>query len=85
MSHRLAALTLLMTLASSIAWGHPGHSVETSDTTSLHHYATHPDHLPTYLVALFAIGGAILIIRRVLTRKPAPAYAKARRQHRNDK
>lgn len=59
----LASFCVTACLA-GIASAHPGHAIETSDATSLAHYATHPDH-QTYWVAALAI---ILTVRWVMRR-----------------
>lgn len=64
--------------SAACAYGHPGHAVEVGDSQSLSHYALHPDHLITWIVAAVAIVGA-WFATRAASRRLAPAYARVRK------
>jgi len=63
----------LVGVMASIASAHPGHSLESGDSTSIAHYATHPDHLTQWLAGLAVIMSMRLILGRILRRRAIPA------------
>lgn len=80
MRRSIAVLSFATLLAcGSLAEAHPGHAVEASDSNSMTHYLTHPDHILWWVVVAVVIATGI-VTARALRRKPAPAYAPVRSQ-----
>ncbi|MGN6545601.1 MAG: hypothetical protein ACTHK7_11175 [Aureliella sp.] len=65
-------------VGTACAFGHPGHAVEVVDPQTLSHYALHPDHLIGWIVASAAVA-SVWLMARAARRRPAPAYARARK------
>ncbi len=79
MRTKIACLSVLSSFAClTSAHAHPGHAVETTDSTSVAHYLTHPDHLSYYLLA-FVIASAVAVGVFAARRRLAPAYARVRK------
>lgn len=75
---RPAALSLVLALAlAANGHAHPGHSGEVNEPHSVMHYATHPDHVIVWIVALAA---ALMLWQDDVnrgSRRLIPAYARA--------
>lgn len=74
----LGAAVSVMLVAKGVH-AHPGHAVESSDSTSLTHYLTHPDHLALFVFIIVAVVGCALATQRHFSRAK-PAYAPAPRR-----
>jgi hypothetical protein len=79
---RPAIVSLICTFAlAGTLRAHPGHAVDVADPQSLTHYATHPDHVILWIVALASLLFLWTMLKQK-TRRLAPAYARAPKHRR---